>query len=203
MIAAFKLLIKHSFASKGESETTEGISPQPQISSCFQPLGTRQKKQFCCSRNESLPEDLLQHHWLGPVWRWSPPGTRSSRRSPRPRAAAAAEGATRGAGGWLPRGRCPSPTWLDPPRGLSSHTAERAQNHGKHFNQTSSSAYLIKMNVPRFLGCRKRFASRAEREVFFTLMTHKALFPLEGADHLPWGCSASLLAPAEGRNAWK
>lgn len=51
----------------------------------------------------------------------------------------------------------------------------------------SSSACLTKMNVLWFLGCRKHFASRAEHEIFLTLMTHKALChgtDLEGADHL-------------------
>lgn len=51
----------------------------------------------------------------------------------------------------------------------------------------SSSAYLTERNVPRFSGCRKRFASRAEHETFLTLMTHKGFCDgtnLKAGDHL-------------------
>lgn len=57
--------------------------------------------------------------WDSHLWRWS------IHRSLRPLAGAAAAGAIRAAGGWLPRGSSPSPTVLDPPTELSSHTSER------------------------------------------------------------------------------
>lgn len=170
-------------------------------------LGSPQKqgkRRSCAAQNWSLPEDLPQHHSLAAACRRSPRGTRSGRPSPRPRAAAAAGGATRAAGGWLPRGSCPSPTWQGPPRAPSSRTAAGAQSHVTHPN-SSATAHLPNTNPPRFSCCRKHLAGQAEWERFLALNTHKALCRgtgWEGADHLLQGCSALLLAPAEGRNAW-
>lgn len=98
----------------------------PPLSFTFYSPKTREMKRFCRFKNESLPKDLLQHHSLELVCWSSLPVTSSSRQSPRLQAAAGAEEATRGAVGWPPRGRCPLPTWQDPPRALSSRTTGKA-----------------------------------------------------------------------------
>jgi hypothetical protein len=75
-------------------------------------------------RTENSPVGLLQHRWGAPACLLTPPEAWSSHQSRHPQAAAAVGEATRAAVGWLPMGRCPSPTWQDPPRGHAFHRAE-------------------------------------------------------------------------------
>lgn len=76
---------------------------------------------------EDSPAGLLQRHWGAPACSQTLPEVWSSHQSRRPQAGAAAGGATRVAVGWLPRGRSPSPTWQDPPRGPAFRRAENRQ----------------------------------------------------------------------------
>lgn len=70
-----------------------------------------------------LPEGLLPCHSGTPAWRRRPPWRNCSRRSPRPRAGAAAATGPPAAARRRSTGTCRSPTWTGPPTPLSCRTA--------------------------------------------------------------------------------
>lgn len=74
-----------------------------------------------------LPVGLLPCHSETPAWRRRPPWTRCSRRSPRPRAEAAAATGPPAAARRRSTDTCRSPTWMGPPTPLSSRTAAETE----------------------------------------------------------------------------
>lgn len=154
---------------------TEGISPQPQTSSCFQSPETRPKKQFCCSEMRAYQRIsfsithwnlfaggafpghgvAIEAHVLGPQLQQRRPLVVLGAGCP-------------GVGVHHPLGRIlPG---RSPPIQLEEHKTM------SNIPTISPTDYLTRMNVPRLFGCRKHFASRAERESFLTLNTHTKPF---------------------------
>lgn len=80
---------------------------------------------------EDSPVGLPQRHWGAFACSQTLPEVWSSHQSRRPQAGAAAGEATRVAAGWLPRGRCPSPTSQGPPRGSAFHRAAKRQRRNR------------------------------------------------------------------------
>lgn len=98
--------------------------------------------------NFDLPEGPPQCRSVRPVWRTPPPWRSCSRRSPHPRAAAAAGTGSRAAGPLSSRGTCRSPTWWGPPMLHASHTAG-----GRHKSLLSGLMLNLSESIILMLKC--------------------------------------------------